>query len=137
MADVSIIRTPITEPVVGNVVFAGDAGGPGDTWIQGAVACGYQAAKAIKKKLNGQNGYQEYTDWWHRALAWNNPDCFNLLTRVYPLNRICSDEEVDYIYNLFQDKVGIVSLVISKNLELIRTERPELFNKLMQSKQGV
>jgi flavin-dependent dehydrogenase len=136
-ADSNALCAPIKEPVVGNVVFVGDAGGPGDTWIQGAIACGYQAAKAIKKELNGQNGYPEYIDWWQSAFAWNHHDFFKMFAGAYSVTNICTDDEVDYIYSLFQDRVGPTSLVVGKNLELIRKDRPELHGKLINSKKNL
>jgi flavin-dependent dehydrogenase len=136
MADVNAMRAPIKEPVVGNVVFVGDAGGPGDTWIQGALACGYQAVKAIQREYNGHKGYHEYTRWWKSAFAWNNPDFFKMFAGAYSVTNICSDNEVDYIYRLFQDRVGPTSLVVGKNLELIKVKNPKLYEKLIESKKG-
>ncbi|NQT48602.1 MAG: NAD(P)/FAD-dependent oxidoreductase, partial [Chloroflexi bacterium] len=51
MAMAATIRTPIREPVAGNVVIVGDAAAPIESWRQGAVACGYMAVKAIEKEL--------------------------------------------------------------------------------------
>jgi len=130
---VSTLRTPIREPVAGNVVIIGDAGAITETWIQGAVACAHQAVKAIEKELNGQKGYPEYTDWWQQAFAFNTPDYLKLVVAVFPLNRFCSDEEIDYIFSLFQGKIGIVQILLAKNLELIKAERPELYEKLAKA----
>lgn len=123
------LRTPIKEPVAGNVVIVGDASAPVETWIQGAVACGYQAAKAIGKELSGQKGYPAYIDWWQKAFAFNDPHYWKV-AGIFPLNRICTDEEVDYIYSLFQDRVGCDVGLIAKNLGLIKKDRPELYEKL-------
>jgi flavin-dependent dehydrogenase len=126
------LRTPIGEPVVGNVVIVGDAGAPVETWIQGAIACGYQAVKAIKKELNGQKGYPEYIDWWQRAFAFNDPHYWKMAA-VFPLNHICTDEEVDYLYSLFRGRIGCYMGLIAKNLELIKKERLELYEKLIKT----
>ena len=127
------LRTPIREPVAGNVLIVGDATAPVETWIQGAVACGYMAVKAIKKELDGQKGCQEYIDWWRKAFAFNDPHYWKV-AGVFPLNRICSDEEGDYLYSLFQGTVGCDVGLITNNLELIKTERPELYEKLIRSR---
>lgn len=126
------LRTPIGEPVAGNVVIIGDAGAPVETWIQGAIACGYQAIKAIKKELSGQKGYSEYIDWWQKAFAFNNPHYWKMAA-VFPLNHICTDEEVDYLYSLFQGRIGCYMGLIAKNLELIKKGRPELYEKLIKT----
>ncbi len=123
------LRAPISKPVAGNVVIIGDAGAPVETWIQGAVACGYQAVKAIEKELNGQKGYPEYIDWWQQAFAFNDPHYWKV-AGVFNLNKICTDEEIDYLYSLFQGRVGCAMGFISKNLELIKQGRPELYEKL-------
>jgi hypothetical protein len=51
-------RTPtlLKEVAAGNVLIIGDAIS-NESWIQGAIACGYQGAKATLKELNGQKGY--------------------------------------------------------------------------------
>ena len=123
------LRTPIKEPVAGNAVIVGDAAAPVETWIQGAVACGYQAVKAIEKELNGQKGYPGYIDWWQKAFAFNDPHYWKV-AGVFPLNRICTDDEVDYIYSLFHNRIGCDVGLIAKNLDLIKKERPELYEKL-------
>jgi len=124
------LRTPIREPVTGNVVIVGDAGAPVETWIQGAVASGYMAVKAIEKELNGQKGYLEYIDWWQKAFAFNDPDYFKRVGGHYPLPSLCSDEELDYLFSLFQGRVGNAVGLVANNLELIKDKRPELYQKL-------
>jgi flavin-dependent dehydrogenase len=126
------LRTPIREPVAGNVVIVGDAAAPVETWIQGAVACGYQAVKAIEKELNGQKGYPGYVDWWQKAFAFNDPHYWKM-AGVFPLNHICTDEEVDYLYSLFQGRIGCYLGLIAKNLDIIKKGRPELYEKLIKT----
>jgi flavin-dependent dehydrogenase len=125
-----IVRVPLSEPVAGNVVVIGDAAAPIETWTQGAVACGYQAVKAIEKELNGQKGYPDYIDWWQQAFAFNNPEYSRTLSVLYLLHGICSDEDIDYIYSLFQGRVGIPAMLVARNMDLIKKGRPEIYNKL-------
>jgi len=129
--------TPIREPVAGNVLIVGDAGAPSETWVQGAVASGYQAVKAIEKELNGNRGYQEYITWWQESFAFNTPEYLKLNQGIYPVNRLCADEEVDYLYSLFKGRLGIPQLMIVKNLDLIKSERPALYEKFVKSPKGV
>jgi len=124
------LRTPIREPVAGNVVIVGDAGAPVETWIQGAVASGYMAVKAIEKEISRQKGYPEYIDWWQKAFAFNDPDYFKMVGGHYPLPSLCSDEELDYLFSLFQGRVGNAVGLVANNLELIKDKRPELYQKL-------
>jgi len=131
----NFIRTPVKEPVAGNVLIAGDAGATIETLIQGAVACGYLGVKAIEKELNGQNGYQEYIDWWQQAFEFNDPTYFSTVNRYFSLNSLCSDEEVDYLYKTLAGKVGVPAVLIEQNLELFKNDRPELYEKLWQKQQ--
>ena len=126
--------TPIKEPVAGNVLAVGDAGAPSETWIQGAIACGYQAVKAIEKKMQGEDGYLEYITWWQNSFAFNTPEYLELNKGIYPINRLCSDDEVDYIYSRFKDRLGIPQLMIARNLDIIKKERPALYEKFAKSK---
>jgi flavin-dependent dehydrogenase len=123
------LRTPISEPVAGNVVIVGDAAAPVETWIQGAVACGYMAVKAIERGLSGQKGYAEYVNWWQKAFAFNDPHYWKV-AGLMPVPRICSDEEVDYLYSLFHGRIGGAIGLIANNLELIKKGRPELYERL-------
>jgi len=123
------LHTPITEPVAGNVVVVGDAGAPVETWVQGALASAYMAVKAIENELNGQKGYPEYIGWWQKAFAFNNPKYHQMLASFRPI-RECSNDELDYIYRLFQGRVGCLDAMIYKNLDLIKDERRELYEKL-------
>jgi flavin-dependent dehydrogenase len=121
---------PIKEPVEGNVVIIGDAGAPTETWIQGAVASAYMAVKAIEEELNGHKGYPEYVDWWQKAFYFHKPEYFNMVFGMFALaNAWSCDEDVDYVYNLLQDKVGVPQIIIGENLERFK-DRPELYEKL-------
>lgn len=126
----NLVRTPLREPVAGNIVIAGDSAAPTETWIQGAVACGYQAVKAIEKERTGEKGYPEYINWWQNAFSFNNPNYFTTVSEGYVLNRICTDEEIDYLYSLFRDRVGIPAVLVQEYLEVIEKERPALYQKL-------
>ena len=123
---------PIKEPVAGNVVVVGDAAAPIETWIQGAIACSYQAVKAIEKELNGQKGYPEYIAWWQKAFAFNTPYYLERVSKGFtaPLSMIVNDEEMDYIFSLFEGRPGIPEMMIARNLEQIKGERPELGERL-------
>ena len=126
---------PVKEPVTGNVVIVGDAGAPVESWIQGAVASGYMAAKAVKKELGGQKGYPEYAAWWHKAFYFNNPDYLKMVGMGFsrPLSRLCTDEDMDFLYSLFQGRLGIPEMMVARNLRLIQASRPELYEKLTRS----
>jgi len=125
---------PIKEPVAGNVVIVGDAAAPIETWTQGAVASAYMAVKAIEKEFDGEKGYPEYINWWQKAFYFHKTDYWRMVFGMFALaNAWASDEDVDYVYKLFQDKEGPPQIVIEQNLELIRAGRPELYERLKKS----
>jgi digeranylgeranylglycerophospholipid reductase len=130
----SVVYGPISEPVAGNVVVVGDAGAPAETWTQGAVACGFQAVKAIEREINGHSGYREYIAWWKQAFAFNTPDYIKMISSLYPLPQICTDDEMDYIYSLCQGEIGIPQKMVGEKLDRIKAERPALYEKLTRKK---
>jgi len=124
------VRTPVREPVVGNVVIVGDAGASAETWIQGAVACGYQAVKAIEKELNGEKGYPKYINWWQKAFYHNDPGFFPRVFLNFGLMQTWTDDEIDYVCKFFQGQKLIPTLVLAKNPEQIKDDNPEFYDKL-------
>ena len=125
------VRTPIRNPAAGNTIVVGDAAAPAETWIMGAVACGYQAVKAIQKQRSGQDGYLAYASWWQGAFAFNQPDYFAKVSDHYLANRVCTDDEVDTLFGLFRDHVGIPGQLIAANMDLVARADRQLHDKLV------
>ena len=123
---------PIREPVTGNVLIISDAGGIEAT-NPGAIACGYQAAKATLKELNGQKGYPEYINWWQQSFENLLPIFKKAAARFMALNSVCSDDDADYIYRVLQGQVGLLPVLVAQNLEQMKGERPELYQKLKKT----
>jgi hypothetical protein len=99
----------------------------------GAIACGYLGAKATLKELNGQKGYPEYIAWWQKSLETNDPGYLKSAGRNFIINAVCCNEEIDYLYHLVQDQIGIPAILIARNLERIKGERPKLYAKLKEA----
>jgi flavin-dependent dehydrogenase len=133
MAMSGTMRTPILEPIVGNIVIISDAAAPIECWRQGAVACGYMAVKAIERELNGQKAYPEYIDWWQKAFYFNEPGYMKRNAIYSTIFDSLSAEEIDYIYQLFQDQRIVPQLAIAKNPELLKKDRPDIYEKLEQT----
>jgi len=121
---------PLTEPVAGNVLILGEAAGVGETSIPGAIACGFQAAKAVLKELNGTAGFADYCGWWAQAFEGVDPIHGKAAGRFFVLNSLCTDEEVDYLYQAYAGEVGVPAITIASDLDRIKPERPELYEKL-------
>jgi len=133
-AALNSMQHPISEPAVGNFLIIGDAAAPVETWIQGAFACGYQAAKVVAKEL----GPTEYVDWWKKSFYFNDPkfiqDYFKLITAIKSLNLFFSDEEIDYLYSLLDGRLfpSIPQLFgeLAKLSDKICKEKPELCERI-------
>jgi len=123
----------INNPVAGNVLIIGDAIGA-ESFIQGAIAGGYQAAKAIKRELNGEPGFEEYNRWLHGAFAFFcTPDHFHqkMVRHLFGLARP-DDDDVDYVYSLIE-KNGLVchpAAFAVDNLEMLKESRPQFYRRL-------
>ncbi|MEW6142434.1 MAG: NAD(P)/FAD-dependent oxidoreductase [Chloroflexota bacterium] len=128
------LKAPIKDCVVGNVVLAGDAG-LGESWVQGAVAQGYKAAKAIVRELGGQPGYNEYVEWRQKAFAtFAVPSFWSGQHRVaYHWIKHATDEDVDYVYGLFAGRIGYPAMMLARNVGIIKKDRPQLYEKLVSS----
>lgn len=131
------LRLPILrEPVAGNMLIIGDAIAQ-ENFIQGAIACGYQGAKATLTELNGENGYAEYIDWLHKAFAFFAlPGHFQLKRNRHIFSEaLPNDEDVDYIFRLMQEqgKMGHPAGFIAENPELVKDKRPEFYQRLKKA----
>jgi len=123
---------PIMEPAAGNALIISDACGIEAT-NPGAIASGYQSAKATLKEINGQKGYSEYTSWHQKSFANLHPASKKAAARYMALCKVCSDKEVDYLYSMLQGEVGLPPVLVAQNLERIKSERPELYQKLKKT----
>jgi len=126
------IRTSMLEPILGNVVIIGDASVLVETSNPGAIAGGYMAAKATLKELKGQKGYPEYVAWFRNAYDSNHPEYMRGAGRNFALNALCTNEEVDYLFQVVEAQIGVVSTLVGKpkNMKRIKADRPALYEKL-------
>ena len=126
------LRTSMVEPILGNVMIIGDASVLVETSNPGAVAGGYMAAKATLKELKGQKGYPEYVAWFRNAYDSNHPEYMKGAGRNFALNALCTNEEVDYLFQVVEDQIGVVSTLVGKaeNMKRIKADRPALYEKL-------
>jgi len=129
-------RTPIMEPVAGNVLAIGDAACLIEVTNPGAIACGYMGAKATMKEMQGENGYGDYIAWWQKSFDTNDPDYLKGAGRGFAINAVCTDEEVDYLYKLVGGQIGVPGVLVAENLEQVKSEQLELYQKLEEAGMG-
>ena len=88
--------------------------------------------------LEGVETELRLNSWRHFTIPSPNPAGFipihkKAAARFMVLNTVCSDDEVDYIYSVLQGQVGLPPILVTENLEQIRGERPELYQKLKKT----
>ena len=132
--------TPIVNPIEGNVVVVGDAAAFIETYVQGALMYGYQAANAIRKHLATGTGLEEYAASWATTFEYNNPEEIKKATQGFGLH-VLRDEDIDYLFSLtqgdqvkgyvneFSDPITVRRTLLS-HLDQVRRERPELAARL-------
>jgi flavin-dependent dehydrogenase len=123
------IRTPLREPAMGNLILAADAASPFGTLIQGAVASGCQAARAVIKELNGEKALANYNRWWQRSFYFNEIGYYRRMLTHHGLLAAWTDAEMDYISQFFQGKGTLPTMALAINPDLIRKENPALADK--------
>jgi digeranylgeranylglycerophospholipid reductase len=134
------VYSPMAAPHKGNAIVAGDAAAYVEVEVQGALMCGFHAARAVSVELEGKEGFKQYTDWWQKAFEFNS-DAVLRVAQGYALVPTYSDDELDYIFGLVeQDKLpGSYSQyntpkymwdAIFAKKERIGKERPELLTKI-------
>ena len=137
--------TSMQEPCRGNVIAIGDSAAMVEVEVQGGFLCGYKAAIALEKELNGENGFEEYTKWWQESFEFNSSD-YMRVSQGYALVPVYSDDELDYLFALAEgvNMHGTYSQYITPKLlwdcihrsdEKIKKERPEIFAKMEKMNQ--
>lgn len=135
----------LKKPYNGNVLAIGDSAAFVEVEVQGALMCGYHAAKAINSELEGNNGFEKYTDWWKDSFEFNC-DEYLKVSQGYALVPTYTDDELDYLFSLVEGKTleGTYSQYktpkliwdsILQNKDKIQTERPEIFSKILNINQ--
>ncbi len=133
-------------PHRGNVLVIGDAAAYVEVEVQGALMCGYHGAYAVCKELNGENGFDDYTGWWQRSFEFNSEEALRV-AQGYALVPTYTDDEIDYLFALVEDRVldgaygqykapKLLWDAILEHREKIAAEKPELYAKF-SSNQGM
>jgi digeranylgeranylglycerophospholipid reductase len=131
---------PLKKPCSGNVLVAGDAAAYVEVEMQGALACGFRAARAVADELEGRDGFDQYTRWWQQSFEFNGDDWLQV-AQGFALVPTYTDEELDYLFGLIEGEVlegtynqykspRLMWNAILKHEQRIRSERPELHKKI-------
>ncbi|HCW52894.1 MAG TPA: NAD(P)/FAD-dependent oxidoreductase, partial [Clostridium sp.] len=108
--------------------------------VQGALMCGYHAAKSIHEELNGKHGFKHYTKWWKDSVEFNSNEYLRV-SQGYALVPTYTDDELDYLFGLIENTVleGTYSQYktskliwdeILKYKNKIKVDKPEIYSKI-------
>ena len=122
-------------------MIIGDSAAFVEVQAQGGLSCGYKAAEAIAKELEGDTkGFEEYTKWWMDSFEFNDEGMLQV-QQGYALIPTYTDEEVDYLFSLCSDVLldgsfsqykssRMIWDAILRDPKRIERERPALFTKI-------
>lgn len=127
-------------PYKQNVIVIGDTAAFVEVEVQGALMCGYRAAKSVNDELHHLPGFETYTNWWQKSFEFNS-DKYLQVAQGYALVPTYTDEELDYLFGLIEDKVldgtysqyktpKLIWGAILQHSEKIKTEKPEVYRKI-------
>ncbi len=91
--------TPLVNPVEGTVAVVGDAAAFIETYVQGAIMYGYQAAHAIANQLATGAGLDAYARSWGNSFEYNDPEEIKRSTQGFGLH-VLEDKDIDYLFGL-------------------------------------
>ena len=132
--------TPIAKPYQGNVLIIGDAAAFVEVQAQGALNCGFRAAEAVAKELEGKNGFEQYAKWWIDSFEFNAGGMMQV-QQGYALIPTYTDDEVDYLFSLCEGVTldgswsqykspKMIWETILRDPDRIKRERPGLLEKI-------
>ena len=127
-------------PYKGSCLAIGDAAAYVEVEVQGALMCGWHAARAVAAELAGKPGFADYAEWWQRSFEFNGPQALQV-AQGYALVPTYEDDEIDYLFGLIEDRVldgaygqykapRLMWEAIFEHRERIAAERPALAAKL-------
>ena len=127
-------------PYKDNVIVIGDTAAFVEVEVQGALVCGYRAAKAVFDELKNLPGFENYTKWWQDSFEFNS-DKYLQVAQGYALVPTYTDDELDYLFGLIEDDVlegtysqyktpKLIWDAVRKHSEKIKAEKPEVYSKI-------
>jgi flavin-dependent dehydrogenase len=132
--------TPIATPHKGNVLIIGDSAAFVEVQGQGGLSCGFKAAEAVAKELEGKKGFDAYTQWWMDSFEFNDKGMLQV-QQGYAFVPTYTDEEIDYLFSLCSDVLldgsfsqykssRMIWDAILRDPERIERERPAVLQKI-------
>ena len=133
-------EVPFSVPLSRLSIFPDDAAGFVEDQAQAALACGFNAGRAVANQLDGKRGFDQYTGWWQTAMEFNRPGVLHI-GQALALAPGYTDDELDYLFSLAEDKAlegtanvyrspVLIWAAVLRHRDRIATERPRLNAKI-------
>lgn len=132
--------TSLKTPYKDNVLVIGDSAAFVEVEVQGALMCGFHAAQAVHEELKGRHGFKKYTEWWKKSFEFNSGEYLRV-SQGYALVPTYTDDELDYLFKLAEDKIlegtysqyktpKLIWNEILRHKDKISSEKPEIYEKI-------
>ncbi|MDH4022871.1 MAG: NAD(P)/FAD-dependent oxidoreductase [Gammaproteobacteria bacterium] len=125
------LRPPVRDAARGNVICIGDNLAYAETAIKGAFGCGYMAAEATAKALDGKPGNDEYNHYWTHAFNFFSPQYTKRSKRLPPIPVVLDDAETDQLFAWFTANgiYGMPADILPANREKLTADLPGIAAK--------
>lgn len=131
---------PIKTPARGRTILVGDAPSFQEVENQGALMCGFRAAKAVGQEMNGGPGIKGYNRFWQESFEFNDDKILWECCRGAWVQNL-SNSQLDYLFKLAEGrlldgninhfKCGTVILnFFDSQMGRIKKERPDIVKSL-------
>ncbi|MEZ5565875.1 MAG: NAD(P)/FAD-dependent oxidoreductase [Gammaproteobacteria bacterium] len=132
------LRPPVRDAARGNVICIGDNLAYAETAIKGAFGCGYMAAEATAKALDGKPGNAEYNDYWTHAFNFFSPQYNSRSRRLPSIPAVLDDAETDSLYAwLTANGIhGMPADILPANRSQLTADLPGIAGKLFGGHQS-
>ncbi len=126
------LRPAVREAARGNVICIGDNLAYAETAIKGAFGCGYMAAEATARALDGKPGNDEYNHYWTHAFNFFSPQYTVRSTRQPPIPVVLDDGETDSLFAWFTENgiYGMPADILPANRDKLMADLPQIALKL-------
>jgi len=132
--------TPIAEPARDRVFILSDAASFQEVENQGAIMCGYRAAKAVAAMENGEDGCAAYNRFWQESFEFNNPRILKDTWKTFVFSSL-GGEDIEYLIELADGKMldgyvnhftngNVIFDFLTSQLPHLDRQRPQLAEKI-------
>jgi hypothetical protein len=125
------LRPPVRDAARGNVICIGDNLAYAETAIKGAFGCGYMAAEATARAIDGKPGNDEYNHYWTHAFNFFSPQYTSRSKQLPPIPAVLNDAETDGLFAWFTDNGihGMPADILPANREKLTADLPAVAAK--------